>query len=327
MSSLSSMRLSRRAVVMASAMLAGGVQAQSNSRPIRIIVSFAAGSANDLIARDLARYMAEQLNQPVIVENKPGAGGAIGTDAVAKAAPDGLTIGLGTSSQLVMNVGLYQSLPFDVEKDLRNVGLVSRTNMVLVGKSGGPKTLKALIAEAKAKPGQLTYGSGGAGSISHIVGEEFARAAGIKLNHVPYKGNGPAMADLSGGHIDLVFDAVVTAQPMAKQGRMHMIAMSGDQRSPVAPDVPTFAEQGLKGYEAYTWNNLIAPARVPDDAIARLNGALNKALMVQAMKDRLTNQFGSQILAPSTPAQADAFGRKERERWVPFIRSLKLDVG
>ncbi|WP_423459849.1 Bug family tripartite tricarboxylate transporter substrate binding protein [Ottowia sp. VDI28] len=327
MSNLSSIRLSRRAVVMASAaVLAGGVHAQANSKPIRIIVSFAPGSANDLIARDLARYMAELLNQPVIVENRPGAGGMIGTEAVVKAAPDGLTIGLGTSSQLVMNVGLYKTMPFDIEKDLRMIGLVARTNLVLAGKANGPKTLKALIAEAKAKPGQLSYGSGGTGSISHIVGEAFAKAADIKLNHVPYKGNGPAMADLAGGHVDMVFDGLVTSQPMAKQGRVHLIAISGAKRDHVAPDVPTFAEQGLKDYEAYTWNCLMAPANTPADVIQRLNAALNKALELPALHTRLVDQFGSQILGPSTPEQADTFGRRERERWVPFMRSLKLDV-
>ncbi|WP_028605844.1 Bug family tripartite tricarboxylate transporter substrate binding protein [Ottowia thiooxydans] len=327
MKNASTLRMSRRALVMASAMLASGVYAQGNPKAIRIIVSFAPGSANDLIARDLARYMAELLNQPVIVENKPGAGGMIGTDAVAKAAPDGLTVGLGTSSQLVMNVGLYKTLPFDIEKDLHTIGLVARTNLVLVGKATGPKTLKALIAEAKARPGQISYGSGGTGSISHIVGEAFAKAADIKLNHVPYKGNGPAMADLAGGHVDLVFDGLVTAQPMAKNGRAHLIAISGTKRDRVAPDVPTFAEQGLPDYEAYTWNCLIAPAQTPADAMARINGALNKALELPALRDRLIDQFGSQILGPSTTAQAEDFGRKERERWVPFIRSLKLNVG
>lgn len=320
-------RLSRRALVMASAMIAGGVYAQSSAKPLRIIVSFAAGSANDLMARDLSHYMAEILNQPVAVENKPGAGGMVGTDYIAKSAPDGLTIGLGTSSQLVMNVGLYKSLPFDIENDLRTVGLFARTNMVLAGKAGGPKTLKALIAEARARPGQLSFGSAGVGSISHIVGEAFARAADIKLNHVAYKGNGPAMADLAGGHVDLVFDGRVTSQPVARQGRVYMLAISGAKRDPFAPDLPTFAEQGLATYEAYTWNCLIAPAQTPAATIARLNGALNKALAVADMSNRLVEQLGSQPLGPTTPAQADMFGRRERERWVPFIRSLKLEVG
>lgn len=319
--------LRRRTMLAAAGALAmPAAWAQSaGQRPIRIVVGFAPGSANDLIARELARHMAESLGQPMIVENRPGAGGSLGTEAVAKAAPDGLTLGLGTSSQMVMNVALYRHLPFDVETDLRQIGLIGRTPLVLAGKAAGAKTLKELIASARANPGQITYGSGGAGSISHIVGEAFARAAGIQLNHIPYKGNGPAMADLAGGHVDLVFDGIITAQPMAQQGRVRLLAFGGKKRSPVIPDVPTFAEQGLPEYDAYSWNCLFAPARTPDADITRLNQALNAALALPEMKERLA-RGGSDNLGPSTPAQADAFGRAERARWVPFVRSLKLAV-
>ena len=323
------LRIDRRTTLfaLASTLAAPAAWAQSAShRPIRIIVGFGPGSANDLIARELARDMAELLGQPVIVENRPGAGGSLGTEAVAKAAPDGLTLGLGTSSQMVMNVALYRHLPFDVETDLRQIGLIGRTPLVLAGKASGPKTLKELIAAARANPGQLTYGSAGAGSISHIVGEAFARAADIRLNHIPYKGNGPAMADLAGGHVDMVFDGIITSQPMAQQGRVRLLAFGGQRRNPVIPNVPTFAEQGLREYDAYSWNCLFAPAKVPDADIARLNQALNAALALPEMKDRLA-RGGSDNLGPSTPAQADAFGRSERERWVPFVRSLKLGVG
>ena len=323
------LRIDRRTTLfaLASTLAAPAAWAQSAShRPIRIIVGFGPGSANDLIARELARDMAELLGQPVIVENRPGAGGSLGTEAVAKAAPDGLTLGLGTSSQMVMNVALYRHLPFDVETDLRQIGLIGRTPMVLAGKASGPKTLKDLIAAARANPGQLTYGSAGAGSISHIVGEAFARAADIRLNHIPYKGNGPAMADLAGGHVDMVFDGIITSQPMAQQGRVRLLAFGGQRRSPVIPNVPTFAEQGLREYDAYSWNCLFAPAKVPEADIARLNQALNAALALPEMKERLA-RGGSDNLGPSPPAQADAFGRSERERWVPFVRSLKLGVG
>lgn len=323
------LRIDRRTTLfaLASTLAAPAAWAQSAShRPIRIIVGFGPGSANDLIARELARDMAELLGQPVIVENRPGAGGSLGTEAVAKAAPDGLTLGLGTSSQMVMNVALYRHLPFDVETDLRQIGLIGRTPLVLAGKASGPKTLKELIAAARANPGQLTYGSAGAGSISHIVGEAFARAADIRLNHIPYKGNGPAMADLAGGHVDMVFDGIITSQPMAQQGRVRLLAFGGQRRSPVIPNVPTFAEQGLREYDAYSWNCLFAPAKVPEADIARLNQALNAALALPEMKERLA-RGGSDNLGPSTPTQADAFGRSERERWVPFVRSLKLGVG
>lgn len=323
------LRIDRRTTLfaLASTLAAPAAWAQSAShRPIRIIVGFGPGSANDLIARELARDMADLLGQPVIVENRPGAGGSLGTEAVAKAAPDGLTLGLGTSSQMVMNVALYRHLPFDVETDLRQIGLIGRTPLVLAGKASGPKTLKELIAAARANPGQLTYGSAGAGSISHIVGEAFARAADIRLNHIPYKGNGPAMADLAGGHVDMVFDGIITSQPMAQQGRVRLLAFGGQRRNPVIPNVPTFAEQGLREYDAYSWNCLFAPAKVPDADIARLNQALNAALALPEMKERLA-RGGSDNLGPSTPAQADAFGRSERERWVPFVRSLKPGVG
>ena len=319
--------LSRRTLIAgaAASAVAGTAFAQSASKPIRIIVGFGPGSFNDLTARDLARHMGDILGQPVIVENKPGAGGSLGTDQVAKAAPDGNTIGFGTSSQLVMNVGLYKSLPFDVEKDLRMIGLIGRTSLLLAGKADGHKTLKELIADAKARPGQLSYGSAGTGSISHIVGEVFAKAADVRLNHVPYKGNGPAMVDLAGGHVDLVFDGIATAQPMAAQGRIHLIAISGAQRNPAAPAVPTFAEQGLRDYEAYSWNCLMAPAGTPATVMTRLSRALNQALALPAMKKRLADG-GVDVLGPSTPAQADTFGQRERARWVPLVRSLKLDV-
>ena len=295
---------SRRAALagLAASVAAPATFAQTaGSRPIRIIVGFAPGSANDLIARELARYMAEPLGQPVIVENKPGAGGSLGTEMVAKAAPDGLTVGLGTSSQMVMNVALYRNLPFDVERDLRQIGLVGRTPLVLAGKAAGAKKLKELIAAARANPGQISYGSGGTGSISHIVGEAFARA------------------------VDMVFDGIITSQPMAQQGRVRLLAFGGRKRSPVIPDVPTFAEQGLRDYDAYSWNCLFAPAKVADADITRLNQALNAALALPAMQERLA-RGGSDNLGPSTPAQADAFGRKERERWVPFVRSLKIET-
>lgn len=319
---------SRRSALagLAASLAAPAVFAQASKRPIRIIVGFGPGSINDLTARELARYMSESLGQPVIVENKPGAGGSLGTDAVAKAAPDALTLGLGTSSQLVMNVALYKSLPFDVEKDLRMIGLVSRAPMVLAARAGGPATLQALIEQAKAKPGEISYGSAGTGSISHIVGEAFAHAAGVKLNHVPYKGNGPAMADLSGGHVDLVFDGVATSQPLAQQKRVQLLAFGGLQRNPAIPDVPTFTEQGVRDFEAYSWNCLFAPAKAPDADIARLNQALNAALELPAMKDRF-EQNGVQVLGPSTPEQADAFARKERAHWVPFVRGLNISMG
>lgn len=319
---------SRRAALsgLAAGLIAPGVLAQTGRQStIRLIVAFAPGSSNDQIARELAPYMSEALGQTVIVENRPGAGGMLGTEAVARANPDGLTIGLGTSSQMVMNVGLYQKLPFDIDRDLRMIGLISRGSMLLAAKAQGPKTLQELIAQAKANPGQVTYGSAGVGSISHIVGAAFEQAAGIELTHVPYKGNGPAMTDLTGGHVDLVFDGLTTSAPLAQQGRIRMLAISRQERHASEPELPTFAEQGVTDYDAYTWNCLFAPAGLPDDEVARINKALNMALEQTSIQERLA-RIAADPLGPSTPEAAQAYGKKERERWVPFVRSLELDL-
>jgi tripartite-type tricarboxylate transporter receptor subunit TctC len=220
------------------------------ARPLKIVVSCAPGSGNDIIARQLAPRLGEALGQSFIVENRAGGGGLIGTESVVRAAPDGYTIGLGTSSQLVMNPALLAKLPFDVERDLAMIGLVSRTQMLLAARRDGPADLRALVARAKAAPGQISYGSGGNGSISHIVGESFARSAGLELLHVPYKGNGPAMQDLAGGQIDLVWDGRSSAAPMMTAGQIRLLAVSGERGNPLSPEVPTFAEGGTRdGYQ------------------------------------------------------------------------------
>lgn len=295
------------------------------SRPVRLIVSFGTGSLNNIVARALGRSMGEQLGQSFVVENRPGGGGVVGTEAVARAAPDGYTIGLGTSSQLVMNVGLYKTLPFDVERDLRSIGLVSRTPLVLVSRMGLPRTLPELIDMARSNPGKLTYGSGGPGSVSHIMGEAFARAAGVQLVHVPYKGNGPALNDLAGGHLDLLFDGFISSVPLAQRARAQVVAVSGQRRSAVAPEVPTFSQAGLADFQAYTWNCLFVPAQTPAPIVERLNAALNRSLASPEVLQMLA-QGNSDSLGPSTPAEAEAFGHAERARWVPLVRALKIEI-
>lgn len=293
---------------------------------IRIIVGFAPGSSNDLIARDVAALASPMLKKTIVVENKPGAGGMLGTDLVAKARPDGLTLGLGTSSQLVMNPGLYKSMPFDVDRDLRMIGLISRTPLILLGRRDGPGGLKALVDQARANPGKTSYGSAGAGSITHIVAEAFANALDIKLTHVPYKGNAAAMTDLLGGHVDLVFDTLRNAIPLMQQGKVHALGYGGKKRSASLPQVPTFHEEGLKDYDSYTWNCLFAPAQTPDEIALAINRALNDALTDRKIGERFAHDE-VEALAPSTPQDADAFGRRERARWVPFIRKLGIQIG
>lgn len=296
------------------------------SRPVRIVVSFAPGSGNDIIARQLAPKLAESLGQSFVVENRAGGGGVIGTEAVVRAAPDGYTFGLGTSSQLVMNPALLTDLSFDVERDLTTVGLISRTQMVLAARRDGPADLKALIARAKAEPGKVTYGSGGNGSISHVVGESFARAAGVELLHVPYKGNGPAMNDLAGGQIDLVWDGFSSSGPLMKSGKIRVLAVSGERRNPLYPEVPTFAEGGVADYEAYTWNCLMAPRATPRPIVERLNRALNAALADPDIRKRF-DSYGAENLVGSTPESADAFGAAQRARWVPAVRAMGIKAG
>jgi tripartite-type tricarboxylate transporter receptor subunit TctC len=218
-----------------------------------------------------------------------------------------------------MNPALNPKLPFDIERDLTTIGLISRTQMILAGRRDGPADLRALIARAKAAPGKISYGSAGNGSISHIVGESFLRAAQIDLLHVPYKGNGPAMQDLAGGQIDLVFDGFSTAGPLLRAGQIRVLAVSGTRRNATHPDIPTFAEAGLPDYEAYTWNCLIAPKGTPRPIIERLNRELNRALADPDIRARLDG-YGAENLVGSTPDAADAFAAAQRARWVPAIR-------
>ncbi|MFN0161722.1 MAG: Bug family tripartite tricarboxylate transporter substrate binding protein [Burkholderiales bacterium] len=306
--------------------VAGATLAQENwpTRPIRIIVAFAPGSGNDIIARVLAPKLAEALGQPVTVENRAGAGGMIGTEAVVKAAADGTVFGLGTSSQLVMNPALYRNLPFDVERDLITIGLISSTPLLLVSKKGAWNDMAAFLAAARANPGRITYGSAGNGSISHIVGEAFKQAAGVDLLHVPYKGNGPAMADLLAGNIDLVFDGFPTAGPHHRTGAMRILGVHG-KRNAEYPDVPTFAEAGVPNYESYTWNCLVAPRATPRAIVQRMNTELNRALNLPDVRARIAS-FGAEHLGGATIESAEAFSAQQRARWIPAVRAMNIKI-
>ncbi len=318
-----------RTALVATALLglsgASAAQDAYPTRPVRIIVGFAVGSANDLIARMIAPKLGESLGQPVIVENKTGGGGSVGTDAVAKSQPDGHTIMLGTSSQLVMNVALYRSLPFDVERDLVPVGLIARTPLVLIAHPSAPGAdLRGLIAYARANPGKLTYGSGGNGSISHIVPEHFRRLASLDLVHVPYRGNGPALVDLLSGQISLLFDTPATAAQYAQKGALRAYAV-GVRRQPNLPGVPTFTEAGLPGFDPYTWNALMVPGATPRGIIERLNRDLNRVLADSATRASI-ERLGSDVFEASTTESAAAFIAKERAAWVPFVRSMNITL-
>lgn len=294
------------------------------TKPIKLVVGFAAGGATDIMARMIAKPMSDQLGQQVIVDNRPGGGGMVGTDLVAKSAPDGYTLLMGASSNLVMNVALSEKLPFDIDKDLIGIGLVVRSPTILfVHPSFPAKTLGELIAQVKANPGKFTYGSAGNGSITHIIGESFLRAAGgLDVVHVAYRGAGPTVADLVAGHIHMAFDGMSSYLAHAKAGALRPIAIT-PAKLPQAPDVPSFGEAGMPGFEGYTWNAVLAPAGTSAAIVERLNAAINRALVDPDALARIAT-LGVESLAGSTPASTDAFGRAERAKWVPLVRAMGI---
>ena len=297
------------------------------SKPVRLVVGFAAGGATDIMARMIAKPMSDKLGQQVIVDNRPGAGGMTGTDLVAKSAPDGYTLLMGASSNLVMNVALSEKLPFDIDKDLVPIALVSRSPTILfVHPSFPAKSLAELIGVVKSNPDKFTYGSAGSGSITHIIGESFLRAAGgLKVLHVAYRGAGPTVADLVAGHIHMAFDGMTSYLSHGPSGALRAIAIT-PRRLPQAPDVPSFAEAGLPGFEGYTWNAVLAPAGTPRTVVERLSAEVNDALKHADVTARFAS-LGVESLIGSTPESTDAFGKAERAKWVPLVRAMgiKLD--
>ena len=294
-------------------------------RVITIVVGFPPGSINDVISRALAPVLSASLGQPVIVENKGGAGGTLGTRVVARAEPDGYTLMLGTSSQLVMNVPAYKKLDFSIENDLVPVALLARSKLMLVvHKSVPANNLKELIELAKAKPGVLNYGDNGIGGIVHISMERFLSDAKIKIEPVHYRGSGPALQAAVAGEVQVLFDGPLTAGPFIELGELKGIAIS-DSRAKSLPNVPTFKEQGLMNSDGYTWNSIMVPKGTPRAIIDRLNAEINKALESPAVAN-LIEQAGSTNLKGSTPESTDAFWRNELKTWVPAVQALNISL-
>ena len=278
------------------------------SKPIRIVVGTVPGGGIDIVARLLAQKISELDGIPVIVENRPGASTTIGANTVAKAPADGYTLFMASTSFAVAG-GLYKNLPYDTLKDFAPVTLVASGPLVLgVNPSNPARNLKELIAWAKAKPGKPIFGSAGAGTSVHLAGELFRMSAGFEYVHVPYKGGAPATADMMGGHVDMVFDVVVSILPHIKAGKARAIAVTGLQRTPLLPEVPTMAESGLPGFEVAGWYGLLAPAGTPQPIVARLHQMTVKALGAPDLRARLTS-LGS-----------DAVGDGP-ERWGPYLQS------
>jgi len=292
------------------------------SKPVRIVVSFSAGGPTDTVARVMGAKMADLLGQQFVVENKVGAGGNIGADLVAKAPPDGYTLLMATVSTHAINPGLYKNMPYDPVRDFAPIGQVGVTPTLLGVHPSVPATdVKSLVAVIKENPGKFTYGSSGLGSILHLCGEQFkALAGGINIVHVPYRGSAPMMSDLVGGQISMAFDATPTAMPQAQSGAIRAIGAGMATRMRAMPELPTLQEQGLKGFECYTWNAILAPADTPQPIVDRLSEAINKALDDPAVFKRL-QEAGIDPTPGSTPKQATAFIKAEQAKWAPIIKA------
>jgi tripartite-type tricarboxylate transporter receptor subunit TctC len=287
-------------------------------RPIRMIVGFAPGGGTDLTARPVAQKLSELLGQQVIVENRPGAAGNIATEQVVKAAPDGYTLLMGTIAALAINPSLYGNLRFDPETDLAPViQVVDATNVLALHPSVPASSVEELIALAREK--SLSAGSSGIGATGHLSIELFNLMAGVKLVHVPYKGGGPAMSDLVGGQVNLIFATTASAIPHLKSGRIKGIAVTTAKRSSLLPDLPTISEAGLDGFDANNWYGLVVPAKTPRAIIDQLNAEVTKVLAMPEVKTTLFNQGLDP--APGTPEQFGAYIRSERAKWAKVIKA------
>jgi tripartite-type tricarboxylate transporter receptor subunit TctC len=260
------------------------------NRPIKYVVPYPPGGPLDTVARLLGQKVSERIGQPVIVENKPGAGGNIGADAVAKSPADGYTILMGAVATHAINPTLYSKIPYDPIKDFTPITLIGVTPNVLVVSAALPvKDVGEFIAYAKANPGKLNFGSGSSGSAGHLAGELFKSMAGVDMAHIPYKGAAPAMQDLLAGQIQLMFDNMASALPQVKGGKIRALAVTTPRRSIYAPDLPTIAESGLPGFDVSTWFGLFAPANTPKEAVARLHDEFVRALALPDVKEKLAN--------------------------------------
>src|SRR5688572_3649571 len=294
------------------------------AKPVRIVVGFAPGGGADILARMLGQRLSDSLGQSIVIDNRPGAAGNIGVEHVVKSPPDGYTLLMGAPG-LVTSPSLYAKLPFDPLKDLAPVSLVGTVpNLLVVHPSVPANSLKQLIALARAKPGQLNYASPGKGTSLHLAAELFKALAAIDIVHIAYKGGAPAVADLMGGHVDLMFDVLPSSMPHVNARKLKALGITSAQRSSLLPDVPTMAEGGLTGYQAITWNGILAPAATPKDIVGKLNTAIAQAVQTPDMKQRLAG-IGTEPAA-NTPEQFAAFLREETAKWADVIRSAGIKL-
>jgi tripartite-type tricarboxylate transporter receptor subunit TctC len=310
--------------------LIGGTVALATSDParaqlypakaIRMIVPFPAGGATDIVARLVAQKLTDAMGQQVIVDNRGGAGGTIGSDVAAKAPPDGYNILVGTSSTHAIAPGLYAKLPYDPVRDFTPVTLLATATILLAVHPSVPaRNVKELIALAKREPNAFSYASSGNGGISHLIGEHFKSVAGIQMLHVPYKGDTPALVDLASGQVSLMFGTAVSFLPYVKTGRLNALAVTNPTRSPVVPNVPTVAESGLPGFEALQWFGVYAPAGTPREIVARLNSEIAQILRMPEIRERFAG-LGADVAGGSSDDFA-AFQRAEVAKWTKIVKA------
>lgn len=327
-----SFRLAREAVLLLalaawaliSALPVGDAFAFYPEKTIRIVVPFAPGGGTDVIARTLAQELAKDLGATVIIENRPGAGTIIGTQAVAASEPDGYTLLMATFANAV-NPSLNSRLPYDPHKDFAAVALIARSfNIVVVNPASPIKSIGDLIVTAKADPNKLSYGTFGTGTSAHLAGELFKSMAGVNLTMVPYKGAAPAITDLLGGQIQVMFTTVASAASLIAAGQLRALAVTSEQRSPAFPHLPTVAEAGVAGYAAESWYGLYAPAKTPGAIIDRLNKSAAKAVQSEAFKKLGVNE--GLVMVAGEPAELDRYVRGEEERWRKVIGDANIKI-
>jgi tripartite-type tricarboxylate transporter receptor subunit TctC len=306
-------------------LLAAALAAQARGfpdKPVRLVVPYSAGGSTDVISRTLGQKLSEMWGQPVVIDNRPGASTIIGTDIVAKSAPDGYTL-LVTTASFTIVPSLFDKLPYDSAKDFQPITLINTTPLVLVVNPSVPaRSVQELIALARARPGALNFGSAGSGGSNHLAGELFNAMAGVKMVHVPYKGNAPALNDLVGGHVDLVFNGLTSAIPLIRAGKLRPLAMTSLARAGALPEIPTLDELGMKGFQAVGWNGLSAPARTPPEVIARISADVLKVIRSPELIERLKVEGSDPV--GNSPQQFAAFLREETARWSEVIKFAKI---
>ena len=315
----------RYAAVAAGCLFAATGYAQTYpAKPIRFLVGFPPGGTSDILARTIGQKLGEAVGQQVVIDNRPGAGGNIGAEAAAKSAPDGYTIFMSTTSQAI-SASLYSKLNYDLVRDFAPITqAVNYTNLLVVHPSLPVRSVKELIALAKARPGELNYGTAGNGTPPHMTGELFNSYTGVKLQHVPYKGGAPAIADLLGGQITIMFDNVPPLLPHVQAGKMRPLAVTSLKRISVLRDVPTLDEAGLKGFDSVAWNGVLAPAGTPKEIVARLNAEILRILSLPDVRERLSSQGADPV--GGTPEQFAALIRSEIQKWAKVVKDSGAKV-